>query len=50
MWMQRANLEWAFRMAQEPGRLVKRYLVGNTRFLRMLRAEEKKMKKEGFLA
>lgn len=50
MWMQRANLEWAFRMAQEPGRLVKRYLVGNTRFLRMLRAEEKKMKKEGFRA
>lgn len=44
MWMQKANLEWAFRMAQEPGRLVKRYVVGNTRFLRMLHAEEKKMK------
>lgn len=47
MWMQRANLEWAFRMAQEPGRLVKRYVVGNTRFLRLLHAEKKKMKKEG---
>lgn len=47
MWMQKANLEWAFRMIQEPGRLVKRYVVGNTRFLRILRAEKKKMKKEG---
>lgn len=47
MWMQKMNLEWAFRMAQEPGRLVKRYLVGNTRFLRMLRAEERKLNEEG---
>lgn len=47
MWMQKANLEWAFRMAQEPGRLVKRYLVGNVRFLRLLRAEEKRLKGEG---
>lgn len=47
IWIQKANLEWAFRMAQEPGRLVKRYAVGNTRFLRLLHAEKKKMKKEG---
>ena len=46
MWMQKMNLEWAFRMAQEPGRLVKRYLIGNTRFLKMLRAEERKLNKE----
>ena len=26
-WMQRAGLEWAFRLAQEPGRLWKRYVV-----------------------
>ena len=26
-WMQRAGLEWVHRMAQEPGRLTKRYLV-----------------------
>lgn len=44
MWMQRANLEWLFRMAQEPGRLVKRYVVGNVRFIRLLRAEEKRTK------
>jgi N-acetylglucosaminyldiphosphoundecaprenol N-acetyl-beta-D-mannosaminyltransferase len=31
-WMQRAGLEWAFRLAQEPRRMWKRYLVGNLRF------------------
>lgn len=46
-WMQRMNLEWAFRMMQEPGRLFKRYFVGNARFLRMLRAERKKQRREG---
>ncbi|MBM6998830.1 WecB/TagA/CpsF family glycosyltransferase [bacterium] len=39
MWMQKANLEWLFRMMQEPGRLVKRYVVGNTRFWLLLRKE-----------
>lgn len=32
-WMQRNGLEWFFRLCCEPGRLWKRYLVGNTRFL-----------------
>lgn len=32
-WMQRAGLEWSFRLATEPRRLARRYLVGNTRFL-----------------
>ena len=31
-WMQRRGLEWAFRMAQEPRRLVPRYLYYNPRF------------------
>ena len=44
MWMQRANLEWLFRMMQEPKRLVKRYLVGNTRFYMLLRKESKRSK------
>lgn len=26
-WMQRAGLEWVFRLMQEPGRLVRRYLI-----------------------
>lgn len=32
-WMQRAGLEWAFRLATEPRRLWKRYLIGNTLFV-----------------
>ena len=33
MWMQSSGLEWTFRLRQEPGRLWKRYLVGNAEFL-----------------
>lgn len=32
-WMQRAGLEWAFRLGSEPKRLWRRYLFGNVRFL-----------------
>jgi N-acetylglucosaminyldiphosphoundecaprenol N-acetyl-beta-D-mannosaminyltransferase len=32
LWMQRSGLEWVHRMAQDPRRLVKRYLVTNTIF------------------
>jgi N-acetylglucosaminyldiphosphoundecaprenol N-acetyl-beta-D-mannosaminyltransferase len=32
-WMQNAGLEWLFRLSQEPRRLWKRYLVGNSVFL-----------------
>ena len=43
--MQRANLEWLFRMAQEPRRLVKRYVVGNARFFRILHDAERAKRK-----
>jgi N-acetylglucosaminyldiphosphoundecaprenol N-acetyl-beta-D-mannosaminyltransferase len=33
LWMQRAGLEWLHRLASEPGRLWKRYLVTNTLFV-----------------
>lgn len=33
MWMQKCSLEWLYRLFQEPGRLFKRYLVTNTKFL-----------------
>lgn len=33
VWMQRSGLEWAYRLAQEPGRMWRRYLVGNVRFV-----------------
>lgn len=45
MWMQRANLEWLFRMMQEPGRLAKRYVVGNIRFLKLLCQEKARANK-----
>lgn len=32
-WMQRSGLEWAFRLAHEPRRLWRRYLIYNPRFL-----------------
>jgi N-acetylglucosaminyldiphosphoundecaprenol N-acetyl-beta-D-mannosaminyltransferase len=32
-WMQRAGLEWFFRLTQEPRRLWRRYTYNNTRFL-----------------
>ncbi len=36
LWMQRAGLEWLFRLAQEPSRMWRRYLVSNTLFLALL--------------
>jgi len=33
MWMQRHNLEWLYRLMQDPKRLFKRYFVTNTKFL-----------------
>lgn len=35
-WMQRAGLEWAYRLAHEPGRLWKRYLVDDVPLLARL--------------
>lgn len=32
-WMQSCNLEWLYRLMQEPRRLFKRYLVTNTKFI-----------------
>jgi N-acetylglucosaminyldiphosphoundecaprenol N-acetyl-beta-D-mannosaminyltransferase len=38
-WMQAAGLEWLFRLAQEPRRLGRRYLVTNAQFLGLLGRE-----------
>ncbi|XHS80395.1 WecB/TagA/CpsF family glycosyltransferase [Burkholderiaceae bacterium UC74_6] len=32
-WMRNNGLEWFYRLCQEPGRLWKRYLIGNSRFI-----------------
>ena len=36
LWMQKAGLEWLFRVYQEPKRMFKRYLVGNTKFIKLV--------------
>lgn len=40
-WMQRAGLEWAFRVLLEPRRLCGRYVLGNSYFLRRARADRR---------
>jgi len=38
-WMQRAGLEWFFRLSQEPRRLFRRYLIHNSLFCLLLARE-----------
>lgn len=40
VWMQRAGLEWLFRLIQEPKRMWRRYLIGNARFLWLVLREK----------
>lgn len=42
-WMQNINLEWLFRVANEPRRLFKRYFVGNMTFIRQIIKERNKL-------
>ncbi len=35
-WMSKAGLEWSYRLAQEPGRMWRRYLVNDPKFLLIL--------------
>ncbi len=39
-WMQKMNLEWLFRVMQEPKRLFKRYFVGNSKFIKAVIKEK----------
>lgn len=39
IWMQNAGLEWFYRFAQEPKRMWRRYLIGNTKFIIMVLKE-----------
>lgn len=36
LWMQKSGLEWFFRFAQEPKRMWKRYLIGNSKFMALV--------------
>ena len=40
LWMQKSNLEWLFRVAQEPKRLFKRYFMGNYEFIKSVFLEK----------
>lgn len=40
LWMQKANLEWLFRVIQEPKRLFKRYFIGNYEFMKSVFLEK----------
>ncbi len=40
LWMQNAGLEWLYRTMQEPGRMWKRYLVGNSKFIYLIFREK----------
>ena len=40
-WMQRAGLEWLFRLVTEPRRLARRYLVYNAKFLQALVVDQR---------
>ncbi|MEZ4809856.1 MAG: WecB/TagA/CpsF family glycosyltransferase [Allomuricauda sp.] len=39
IWMQKTGLEWLYRLIQEPRRMWKRYLVGNTKFILLVLKE-----------
>lgn len=44
LWMQKAGLEWFYRVLQEPGRMWKRYLVTNSVFAWLLLREKLRFK------
>ncbi len=40
IWMQKAGLEWLYRTLQEPRRMWKRYLIGNSKFIYLVLKEK----------
>ena len=51
LWMQNLGLEWFFRLIQEPRRLWKRYLIGNTLFIWLVLKEfmKTRLHKDSFI-
>ena len=41
-WMQKCNLEWAYRLCQDPKRLFQRYVKTNFKFIKLVNKENKK--------
>ncbi|WP_240462922.1 WecB/TagA/CpsF family glycosyltransferase [Mesonia aquimarina] len=46
LWMQDSGLEWFYRFIQEPRRMWKRYLIGNTKFISLVLKEKLESKDE----
>lgn len=46
-WMQKIGMEWFYRFIQEPKRMWKRYIVGNRKFIKLVRKYKKINKKNG---
>ena len=40
IWMQKFGLEWFYRLIQEPRRMWKRYLIGNSKFIFLVLKEK----------
>jgi N-acetylglucosaminyldiphosphoundecaprenol N-acetyl-beta-D-mannosaminyltransferase len=45
VWMREMGLEWVFRLMQEPGRMWRRYVIGNPLFLLRVRRQAKNPEK-----
>jgi len=45
VWMREMGLEWVFRLMQEPGRMWRRYVIGNPLFLHRVRKQAKNPEK-----
>jgi N-acetylglucosaminyldiphosphoundecaprenol N-acetyl-beta-D-mannosaminyltransferase len=45
VWMQRAGLEWFYRLLREPRRMWRRYLVGNARFVALTLREYRRCRR-----
>jgi len=43
-WMQKIGLEWFYRFLQEPSRMWKRYLIGNSKFIQLVLREKLRQK------
>lgn len=46
LWMQKCGLEWFYRFIQEPGRMWKRYIIGNAKFVLLTYKTKFKRKKK----
>ena len=49
IWMQKIGLEWFYRFLQEPRRMWKRYLIGNSKFIKLVLVQKFKNNNSNYL-